>query len=154
MVAQFIAANLAPNAWIMSSMTALSLSMMRNALTSQEEFPGLSVTGGTFVGLPVIVSEYATQVGDSTGSPLILLNSNEIFLADDGQVVIDASREASIEMLDNPTNNSATGTPTTSVSMWQTNSVALRAERFINWQLRRADAVQYIANVAYTSVTS
>ena len=154
LMAQFIAANLAPNAWIMSSMTALSLSMMRNALTSQEEFPGLSVTGGTFVGLPVIVSEYATQVGDSTGSPLILLNSNEIFLADDGQVVIDASREASIEMLDNPTNNSATGTPTTSVSMWQTNSVALRAERFINWQLRRADAVQYIANVAYTSVTS
>ena len=83
-----------------------------------------------------------------------MLNTNEVYLADDGQVTIDASREASLEMLDNPTNNSATGTATSLVSMFQTNSVALKAERYINWAVRRPAGVQYIEAAAYTSVTS
>ena len=49
-------------------------------------------------------------------------------MADDGQIVIDASEEASIQMLDNPTNASTGGTTATPtmVSMFQTGSVALR----------------------------
>lgn len=148
----FLANNLVPNAWIMSSTNALALSMMRNAF-GQPEFPGINVNGGTLLGLPVVTSEYMTQVGDTSGSPLILLNTNEIFLADDGQVVIDASREASLEMLDNPTNNSASATATSMVSMFQTNSVALRAERFINWQRRRDAAVQYVEGVTYSNLS-
>lgn len=148
----FLAANLVPNAWIMSSINALALSMMRNAL-GQREFPDISVSGGSFMGLPVVTSEYLTQVGDTSGSPLILLNTNEIYLADDGQVVIDASREASLQMLDNPTNNSSTATATTMVSMFQTNSIALKAERFINWQRRRDEAVQYVEHASYTNLS-
>jgi hypothetical protein len=52
-----------------------------------------------------------------------------------------------LQMLDNPTNNSATGTPTTMVSMFQTNSTAFLAERFINWARRRTSAVAYLDNV-------
>jgi hypothetical protein len=70
-------------------------------------------------------------------------------------VTIDASAEASLQMLDNPTNQStaASGgpTPTTVVSMFQTNSVALRATRFVNWVKRRPIAVQYIKDAAYVS---
>lgn len=127
--------------YITDSRTARRLSLMRNAL-GQVEFPGISMMGGTLDGIPLIVSNYVPM--DSDGSLFILAFASEIWLADDGQVVIDASREASLQMLDNPTNNSASGTPTSMVSMFQTNSVALRAERFINWQKRRTQAVAYL----------
>lgn len=144
--APFIAARNAPRnaVYLMDSTTALALSMMVNPL-GQTEFPGITMNGGTFNGVPVIVSDYLPV--DSAGGMVILLNASDIWLADDGQVTIDASREASLQMLDNPTNNSATGTPTTMVSMFQTNSTAFLAERFINWQRRRASAVSYLTGV-------
>jgi HK97 family phage major capsid protein/HK97 family phage prohead protease len=144
--APFIAARNAPRnaVYLMDSTTALALSMMQNPL-GQSEFPGLTLNGGTFMGVPVIVSDYLPV--DSGGGMVVLLNASDIWLADDGQVTIDASREASLQMLDSPTNNSATGTPTTMVSMFQTNSTAFLAERFINWQRRRASAVSYLTDV-------
>jgi HK97 family phage major capsid protein/HK97 family phage prohead protease len=144
--APFIAARNAPRnaVYLMDSTTALALSMMVNPL-GQSEFPGITMNGGTFMGVPVIVSDYLPV--DSGGGMVVLLNASDIWLADDGQVTIDASREASLQMLDNPTNNSGTGTPTTMVSMFQTNSTAFLAERFINWQRRRASAVSYLTDV-------
>lgn len=137
--APFIAANNPPSTavYIMSSTTALALSMMMNPLGTANEFPGITMNGGTLGGVPVIVSEYAAGL-------VILVNARDVWLADDGGFTIDASREASLQMLDNPTNNSATGTATSMVSMFQTNSVALRVERYINWAKRRASAVQYM----------
>lgn len=144
--APFIAARNAPRnaVYLMDSTTALALSMMVNPL-GQSEFPGINMNGGTFNGVPVIVSDYLPV--DSGGGMVVLLNASDIWLADDDQVTIDASREASLQMLDGPTNNSATGTPTTMVSMFQTNSTAFLAERFINWQRRRASAVSYLTDV-------
>jgi HK97 family phage major capsid protein/HK97 family phage prohead protease len=135
--ATFIAANLSVDSavWLMSGSTALALSEMQNPL-GQAEFPGISVTGGTFKGLPALVSE-------TVGDKLILVKQSEILLADDGQVVIDASSEASLEMADNPT-----GTGTLK-SLWQNNLAALRAERFINWRKRRPEAVAFVSGVAY-----
>jgi hypothetical protein len=141
--ARFILANNAPSSgvWIMSATTALALSMMVNPL-GQSEFPGISMTGGTFQGMPVIVSEYA-------GDVIILVNANDVYLADEGGVSIDLSREASLQMDNAPTMNSATPTGTTTVSMFQTNSVAFRAERTINWARRRATSVAYLTGVSY-----
>jgi hypothetical protein len=86
------------------------------------------------------------------GNLIVLVNQKEILFADDGQVTIDASREASLEMLDNPTNQSVPSvTPTTQVSMFQTSSVAIKATRFINWKKRRDFAVAYIKDAAYVS---
>lgn len=148
LMSAYIAANITPTSavWIMSAVTALSLSLMTNAL-GQPEFPGITMNGGTFVGLPVIVSEYVPSV--TAGALVILANASDIYLSDDGQVVIDASREASLQMDNAPTNNSATPTATQVVSMFQTNSVALRAERFINWQKRREEAVQVLEDVLW-----
>lgn len=146
--AAYIAANMTPatGVWIMQSTTALALSMMTNPL-GQPEFSGLTMHGGSFWGMPVIVSEY-TPAG-----VVILANASDIYLADDGQVVIDASREASLEMLDNPTNASGpTSKQTQLVSMFQTNSVAIRAERWINWQKRRPQAVQMLTGVNWGGV--
>jgi HK97 family phage major capsid protein len=142
----FIEANnpLKSGVWVMSANRALALSLMRNAL-GQPEFPGITVNGGTFAGLPVIVSQYTTA--DSRGDFVFLLNAGDIYLGDEGGVQIDMSEEASLQMLDNPTNDSTTPTPTQLVSMFQTNSVAFRAERTINWKKRRTSAVGVIDSV-------
>ncbi|MCM4661225.1 hypothetical protein MMR63_30140, partial [Escherichia coli] len=78
----------------------------------------------------VIVSQY---VGDQ----LVLVNAPDIYLADDGGVAVDMSREASLEMQSEPTSDSSTPSPVELVSMFQTGSVAIRAERWINWRRRR-----------------
>lgn len=153
-MATFITANisLSTGVWIMPASIALRLSLMRNAL-GQKEFPELTMLGGRFEGLPVIVSEYVPTVTD--GAYVILASASDIWLADDGLVTVDASREASLEMLDNPTNDASDGNPaTTMISMFQTNSIAMRAERFVNWKKRRAAAVALISEVNWGSPAS
>ncbi|EGL3619592.1 phage major capsid protein [Salmonella enterica] len=139
----FVAANLQPNGavWLMSSTTALALSMRKNAL-GQKEYPEMTLLGGTFQGLPVIVSQYV-------GNQLVLVNAPDIYLADDGGVAVDMSREASLEMESDQAGDSITPTGTELVSMFQTNSVAIRAERWINWKRRRTAAVAVISGVNY-----
>lgn len=143
----FIAANNAPTAgvWIMSATVALSLSLIRNPLGAKE-FPEITMLGGRFEGLPVIVSEYIQA--DSAGSYVVLANASDIWLADNGIVTVDASNQVSLQMLDNPTNNSSGSTTATSmISMWQTGTVAYKAERWINWKKRRNSAVTYVSGV-------
>jgi HK97 family phage major capsid protein/HK97 family phage prohead protease len=146
--APFILNNISPTTavYIMTPTTALALSLMRNTL-GQPEFPGIGILGGTLDGIPVITSNYVPT--DSNGSLVILANASDIWLADDGQVVIAASTEASLQMDTAPTNSSNPATPTTVVSMFQTDSVALRAERFINWKKRRAQAVAVLDQVKW-----
>lgn len=157
--ALFIASNLnlAQGVWIMSATTALALTMIKNAL-GQRIYPEMTLQGGTFYGLPVIVSQYAALDGSPGNSIVVLLNASDIWLADDGQVVIDISREASLEMSDAPTNSVASGSPeapvaTSLVSLWQTNSIGIKAERFINWARRRATAVAYLTGVNWSGVS-
>lgn len=144
--ASFITNNIDPSSavYIMNPRTALSVSLMQNPL-GQESFPGLTMRGGTLMGVPVIVSNYVPTA--TAGALVILANASDIYLADDGQVTIDASREASLQMDNAPTNNSATATPATLVSMFQTNSVAVKCERYINWAKRRPQAVSYLQAV-------
>ncbi|OYU91860.1 MAG: phage major capsid protein [Bradyrhizobiaceae bacterium PARB1] len=157
LLAKFITANMSLSGavWIMSERRALGLAMMLNAL-GQPEFPGLEIngtSGGTFFNLPVVLSENVTA-NPGTGSPLvgagdriILAKANEILLADDGQVMLDASNQASLQMDSAPTNPPVAAT--VMVSLWQMNLVGIRAERFINWSKRRAGAVQYIDSANY-----
>jgi HK97 family phage major capsid protein/HK97 family phage prohead protease len=145
--APFIAANLTPvnGVWIMSATTALALSLMVNTL-GQSSFPGITMTGGTFWGMPVIVSESAGVTdGSADGHIVILANASDILLADDGQVTIDVSREASLQMDSAPTDPPSAAT--VFVSLWQQNMIGIKAERFVNWVKARAQAVQYISSV-------
>lgn len=156
--AAFLAANLslAGSVFIMTETQALGLALMLNPL-GQPEFPGLSIngnSGGTLFGIPVILSENVPAQAEVVGPPaipagsrIILAKASEILLADDGQVMLDASREASLEM-DNAPTSPVTGA-TVMVSLWQHNMVGIRAERFINWSKRRANVVQYITGTAY-----
>jgi HK97 family phage major capsid protein len=138
--------------WIMTPNQALQISLMLNSL-GLPLYPEMGVNGGKLLGIPVITSNSANIPGSpNSGCMIILVNQREVFLADDGQVTVDVSREASIQMLDNPTNTSTGSTTATSmVSMFQTHSLALRATRFINWAKRRTTAVAYIKEAAYVA---
>jgi HK97 family phage major capsid protein len=133
---------------LMPQRTALGISLMTNSL-GQREFPDLTMNGGTLMGVPVITSENIPSTGGSPtdGDPIIILSAPDILLADDGQVSIDASQEASLQM-DTAPDSPATAS-TTFVSLWQQNQIGIRAERYINWAKRRSTAVQYIQNAKY-----
>ena len=91
-------------------------------------------------GLTVITSQNVPS--DTTGQNIYFIKQNEVFLADDGAVSLDSSREATLDMA---------GSTTATYSLWQRNSVGIRAERWINYQRRRDGAVQYISGAAYTA---
>ncbi|MGP1675898.1 MAG: head maturation protease, ClpP-related [Burkholderiales bacterium] len=149
----FITNNLDPTGavWIMPPTRALAISMMMNAL-SQPYFPGLTMAGGTWFGMPVITSMSANVTASpDAGNLIVLAKQDDILLADDGQITIDASREATIEQSDAPVGDAAAGTAQTQnmVSMFQSNAVAIRAIRYINWAKRRTTAVAFIHAALY-----
>lgn len=130
-------------AWITNSATALGLSQLTNAL-GQYVFPTINVSGGTLMGFPVVVSDSVART-DTNGGSLILVKANELFLADDGNVTLDASREATLDM---------SGSNTPAFSLWQKNCVAIRAEQFISWKKRRDNCVAVISGTAYGPTAS
>jgi HK97 family phage major capsid protein len=140
-----LAGRLGAAVWIMSPAAALFLATLR---TAQDifAFPGMSL-GGTpgvlgpapsLMGIPVIVSG---NVPVANGlSDIILCDQSQLMVADDGQVTIDASGEASLQM------DSAPATPPTPlVSLWQQDLLGIKAERFIYWMRRREGVVQVLS---------
>jgi HK97 family phage major capsid protein/HK97 family phage prohead protease len=133
---------------VMREAQALALSMMHNALGSPE-FPGITMKGGTLAGFPVITSQYVPS------GVVIAVAASEIYLSDDGGASIAISREASLEMDSTPSSmiNDGASPPlsveSAMVSMFQTNSVAIRAERMINWRRRRLRAVSYLTGCGW-----
>lgn len=130
--------SLATGVWVMSSALAINLSLLR---TNQDTraFPDLSMRGGTFYGLPVIVSNNNTVAGSPNDEHLILVDQREVLLADDGQMMIDMSTEASLQMNDAPSAGAQS-----LVSLWQNGLTGVKIDRWINWTKRRSAAVQYI----------
>lgn len=123
---------LSSGVFVMDSKTALKLSLRRNAMGTGKEFDGITVNGGTLEGMPVIVSDFVPRDEDGNGI-IVLINANDVYFAE-GAIEVDASEHVSLEMSDTPQHNSTTPTGATAmVSMWQTNSVAFRAEKFVSW---------------------
>ena len=146
--APFIAANnpATTAVYIMSATTALALSLMTNAL-GQPEFPGITMQGGTLLGIPVIVSEHLANNGGSSGGIVALVNANDIYFSDEGGFQVDQSKEASVQMDDAPDN--PTSASTVLVSLWQRNLVGFRAERTVNWARRRSASVSWLGSVTW-----
>jgi len=112
---------------------ARGIATIRNPL-GQFEFTGVQPSGGSLMGFPVLVSN---SVPDGY---IVFIKTDEVWLADDGGVTIDASREATLDMA---------GGNTPTFNLFQKNCVAIRAERWIRWQKRRDIAVQLITGAAY-----
>jgi HK97 family phage prohead protease len=145
LLGNFTAANNSPqNAVVLMSNTqAMKLGLLTTPISSAPEFPAIGMTGGGILGFTVIASEVV-------GNKIIVLNARDILLADDGQVTIDVSEEASIQMSTTP--GEPAGSPVSGVemvSMFQRNEIAMRVDRFIYWKKARATSVGYISGANY-----
>lgn len=128
---------------LMGSKIAMSLGSMMNSLGLQE-FPTISAQGGSYLGIPIIIS-------GAVGTNIIVIDPSDILLAEDPAVRIDVSREASVEMDDAPAagETSPITTVSTLKSFWQNNLIGVRAEQFRTWKVARSSAVGYISGAAY-----
>lgn len=133
---------------IMSTVDALNLSLMITSLGNQV-FPGMTMHGGYLMGFPVITTEAMVSIGSPSSTIIVAVKASEVYLADDGVVTVDASDQASVEMVDSSSQSGITGTGASLVSFWQSGLVGLKAEREITWKIRRTGAARYIYNAAY-----
>jgi len=82
----------------------------------------------SLLGLPLMLSA-------KSPAQITLVDAAEIAYADDGAFDLDLSRSGAIQMDSAPTNaSSPTATPTTLVSMFQTDSTAFLASRWLTWE--------------------
>ncbi|MCO9048763.1 phage major capsid protein [Acinetobacter sp. UC24323] len=136
--AKLISANISLTGvyYVMSETMASFLSDLVDAL-GNPIFKGMDAPVGekTLKGLPVVESEKA-------GKWIALVKPSEILLADDGGIDLSISTEATLEFND--------GTNDVSVNLWQENMVGVRAERYVRWKKRHANAAGYIDYSAQT----
>ena len=133
---------------IMSTVDALNLSLMITTL-GNPVFPGLTMAGGNLLGFPVITTTAMVSTGSPSSTIIVAVKAGEIYLADDGEVTVDASDQASVEMVDASSQTGIVGTGASLVSFWQSGLLGPKATRAINWKLRRTGAARYIYNSAY-----
>ncbi len=134
--------------WVMRPKTALYLSRLRGT-GGALAYPGITVKGGVLLGLPVVVSAHITNVGSPPESFIALVDASQITVVDDNETEITTSTNASIQMDNSPTVDAAAGTGASLVSMFQTESIALKAVRTVNWRLNRSGMAQVIREVTF-----
>ena len=132
--------------WVMHTRAYNYLLSLR---TSQDIFAFRDeLVAGRLMGFPVIASNNVPlrdqNAGGGTEGYIALMDAAEIFMADDGETMLDVSREASLQLDDAP----AAGAQSL-VSLWQNNLIGIRAERYVYWQRRRDAAVYLIDMVTY-----
>jgi hypothetical protein len=106
--------------------------------------------GGMLEGDPVVT-------GDNVGAgDLILLKPSDIYKIGDRGISVSISDQATIEMANDPTGDAGVPTAQTKqmVSMFQSNSVAVKVTMPINYAKRRTSAVAYIGDGDYGSAVS
>ena len=124
----------------------VGIAVATTAASGARLFPEAGVSGGTLLGLPLVISD---------GMPvatLALVDATGIAGAEGG-VTVDSSEHAALSMLDNPTMHIGTvGSPTapvhsTAVSMFQTNSIAIRCIATFGCAIIRPNSVTAIDSV-------
>lgn len=145
LLAKFIEAKNAMGITLLANpATAMAIGLMRNTL-DQHTFPGVTHEGGTLNGLPLVTGE------NVPADVLVAVKATDIYRIEAGGMETSISENATIEMDNAPTADTDTPTAPTgkTVSMFQTESVAIKVVQPLNFAKRRASAVQYISGVNY-----
>jgi HK97 family phage major capsid protein len=122
---------------IMQPVLATSIGTMLTTL-GVVAFPNVNGNGGNILGITVLTSN------NSPAGQVTAIHPPSVFVADEGGLQIDVSREASVELDSAP----AAGNYHL-VSAFQNNLVFVRAERYITWLRGRDKGVFYLTNAAY-----
>jgi len=121
---------------LLSSQNAVALN-----LSGGDAFRDLTTAGGMMCGMVALAS-------DGIGDRVVLVDAARLLIANDGQGSVDTTKNGAMEMVNPPLQNGAAGTGAALVSLWQNNLVALRLERFVNWDALDG-AVAFIDNADY-----
>jgi HK97 family phage major capsid protein len=142
--------NLLGAAWCMSPITSAYLGTVRGSGGSPA-YPRVGALGGELLGLPVFTSAAIPHVGSpSPGVAYIaLVDGSRVWVTDSG-VSFASSDKVLLQMDDAPSQSSVTGSGTTGVSMFQTDSIALLSTSWLNWRaMTHASAAASITGVAF-----
>lgn len=119
--------------------TATGLALLRTA-SGTFLLPDASPRGGSILGIPLLVSRHSPR--DTSGGQIALVDASGIAVAMEG-VELSQSENTSLAMADSPTS------PAQMVSMFQTNTVALKAVIRANWENQRIGGVAVLTGVDY-----
>jgi hypothetical protein len=106
-------------------------------------FPDLQLpSGGTIAGVPMLALDVLTNTGSPSTDSVILCDANQVGI-DPGVIELDASKNCTLQMVDNPSGAA------NMVSMFQTSSTALRATRWFSLTRIRESAVAIVEGANY-----
>jgi hypothetical protein len=128
--------------WVMKPRTATGLATKRGT-GGDPAYPGINAKGGELLGLPVLTTPYLTETSGNTF--IALVDASQIAIGDEGDAKVEVNTSGSVQMNDAPSDVAAS----VHISLWQANCAAIKAERFLNWKLLRAEFVAVLSGVAY-----
>jgi HK97 family phage major capsid protein len=124
--------NLTNAVFVMHPRTAAYLGSLRGSGGSPA-YPNCGTLGGELIGLPV----YTTSALELSGSPsesfITLVDPSRVWFLDNG-ATFRSSTVVDIEMADDPSGDSATGSGANTVSMFQVQSTAIISTAYLNWR--------------------
>lgn len=138
--------NIRQPVWVMNPVQALSISLTQNGAG---DFPfAADLRGGTLLGYPV------AQSATVPAGTVALVDAADFFSATGDEPRFDVSDQATLHMEDSaPTGISSAGTPNAVAapvrSLFQTDSIGLRMIMDLNWAMRRAGMVAFVASVTW-----
>lgn len=133
-------------AWVMRPRTALYLARLRGTGGALAH-PGMTAKGGVLLGLPVVTSAHVPVEVGSPGdgdTSITLLDPSQILVADDDEGSVQMSDKGAVQMESEPG-----GGAQSLVSLWQSDSAALKAVRYANWKRCRDGMAQVLTVVQY-----
>jgi HK97 family phage major capsid protein len=126
--------------WVMHPETAAGMSLMRD--DGAPAYPGLSPRGGTLLGLPVITSSVCASGASPLEKFIVLVEQQEIVVADDSEYEFSISKYAAVQLDDAPAGGAQTLT-----TLWQHGMTGVIGQHRVNWRVRRPGAVAIITDV-------
>ncbi|MCA0393963.1 MAG: phage major capsid protein [Proteobacteria bacterium] len=127
--------------WTTDPKTAVAIGLSED-VTGGRKFPEVGARGGELAGIPVVTTTGSPL--DSTGGQLSLIDPTGIAYNAD-RVEIERSMHGMLVMSDDPENDPSP----LKVSMFQTESAALKSVVYANWDPQRAGGVVTITGAQY-----
>jgi hypothetical protein len=110
-------------------------------------YPLMSPSGGKLLNVRAMVSD--AMPASSGGSTLLLLDLTGIAVSS-SIITLDSSKHSTLELNTTPTDPPDAGANMT--SLWQTDLIALRAERFFGYQRLRDLSVAIMTGIDYSNI--
>lgn len=137
--------SLAAAAWLMHSSTLSAMQAMRSG--GLHAWPSLHLATPQLLGRPVLATPAAPMAGSPDQSAIALVDASSVRFADDDGIDIAVTKYATLRMDDAPTADANTGAGENVTSLYQTDSFAVRATRFVNWRMGRSSGIVTLTGV-------